>query len=238
MIPWRVKNFFSEHFPLGYHLLVNIHYRRESEEYWNAAFDLSWELGSRDWPTKNELIRSLTSSSDRLLDVGCGTGATLRYLQDKGYTNLEGLEVSARAVEVLSKHGITMHHARLPDLPLPDHQFDVVIASQVLEHIIRRKKFLRELSRILKPKGALMLFVPDNCLGPIDEPSHVVKFTRESLTKELSPHFTSVFVSSMKDEKFEMPVLFAYAQNRMDARPPQLLADALDMAMQGNREAG
>ncbi|MBN9127264.1 MAG: class I SAM-dependent methyltransferase [Nitrosospira sp.] len=236
MIPWRVKNFFSEHFPLGYHLLVNIHYRRESEEYWNAAFDLSWELGSRDWPTKNELIRSLTSSSERLLDVGCGTGATLRHLQGKGYTNLEGLEVSARAVEVLGKHGITMHHARLPDLPLPDRQFDVVIASQVLEHIIRRKKFLRELSRILKPEGALILFVPDNCLGPIDEPSHVVKFTKESLTKELSPHFTSVFVSSMKDEKFEMPVLFAYAQNCMDARPHELLADALDTAMKKNSE--
>ena len=232
MIPWRVKNFFSEHFPLAYHLLVNIHYRRESEEYWNEAFDVSWEAGSRDWPTKNQLIRSLTSSTDRLLDVGCGTGATLRYLQDKGYTNLEGLEVSARAVEVLGRHGITMHHARLPDLPLPDHQFDVVIASQVLEHIIRRKKFLQELSRILRPGGALILFVPDNCLGPIDEPSHVVKFNKESLKKELSPHFKSVFVSSMKDEKFEMPVLFAYAQNHVNARSSEQLADTLDMARQ------
>ena len=142
MIPWRIKNFFSDHFPLGYHFLANIRLRHESEDYWNAAFDTSWEAGSRDWPTKNRLIRTLTSTTDRILDVGCGTGTLLRYLQKHGYSRLEGLEVSRRAVEVLSAHRITMHHARLPHLPLPDAQFDVVIASQVLEHIIRRRKFL------------------------------------------------------------------------------------------------
>lgn len=236
MIPWRIKNFVSEHFPLGYHLLANIHSRHESEEYWDAAFDASWQAGSRDWPTKNRLIRNLTATTDRILDVGCGTGALLRYLRDFGYANLEGLEVSRRAVEVLGQHGITMHHARLPNLPLPDEQFDVVIASQVLEHIIRRRKFLHELRRILKPTGTLIVFVPDNCLGPIDEPSHVIKFTKDSLATELSACFKSVFIESMKDEKFAMPILFAYAQNAA-ARPSRELADALVAASRKNPEA-
>ena len=230
MIPWRIKNFFSEHFPLGYHLLANIHTRHESEEYWNAAFDISWQAGSRDWPTKNQLIRTLASTTDRILDVGCGTGTLLRYLREHDYVNLEGLEISRRAVEVLGEYGITMHHARLPDLPLPDQQFDVVIASQVLEHIIRRQKFLSELRRILKPTGAAILFVPDNCLGPIDEPSHVIKFTKDSLKKELSVYFKSVVVESLKDDKFAMPILFAYAHNHATGRSPSELADALDMA--------
>ena len=230
MIPWRIKNFFSEHFPLGYHLLANIHTRHESEEYWNAAFDISWQAGSRDWPTKNQLIRTLASTTDRILDVGCGTGTLLRYLREHDYVNLEGLEISRRAVEVLSEYGITMHHARLPNLPLPNQQFDVVIASQVLEHIIRRQKFLSELRRILKPTGAAILFVPDNCLGPIDEPSHVIKFTKESLKKELSVYFKSVFVESLKDDKFAIPILFAYAHNHGAGRSPSELADALDMA--------
>jgi SAM-dependent methyltransferase len=230
MLPWRIKNFFSEHFPLGYHLLANVQARHESEEYWNMAFDISWQLGSRDWPTKNQLIRALTSTTDRILDVGCGTGSLLRYLQEYGYANLEGLEISRRAVEVLGERGITMHHARLPNLPLPDQQFDVVIASQVLEHIIWRRKFLYGLRRILKPMGTLIIFVPDNCLGPIDEPSHVIKFTKETLTKELSACFKSVFVETMKDEKFEMPILFAYAQNHAPARSSKELEDALAIA--------
>ena len=230
MIPWRIKNFFSEHFPLGYHLVANIYTQHRSEEYWDAAFDISWQAGSRDWPTKNRLIEALSSNTDRILDVGCGTGTLLRHLQQHGYTNLEGLEVSRRAVEVLSEHGITMHHARLPSLPLPDQQFDVVIASQVLEHIIQRRKFLSELRRILKPTGASILFVPDNCLGPIDEPSHVIKFTKDSLKKELSVYFKSVFVESLKDDKFEMPILFAYAHNHAEGPSHAELTDAFDMA--------
>lgn len=238
MIPWRIKNFFSEHFPLGYHLLANIHTRHESEEYWDAAFDISWQAGTREWPTKNHLVRSLSSTTDRILDVGCGTGTLLRYLKEHGYVNLEGLEVSRRAVEVLSGHGIAMHHARLPNLPLPDQQFDIVIASQVLEHIIRRQRFLSGLRRILKPSGALMLFVPDNCLGPIDEPSHVIKFTKDSLRKELSGCFRSVFIESLKDDKFAMPILFAYAHNQAAGRSPREIADALDVVTRKKPASG
>lgn len=200
MIPWRIKAFFSEHFPLAYHLLVNLRTQQNSEEYWDYAFEVSWQAESRDWPTKNRLIKALTSPTDYILDVGCGTGTLLRYLKEHGYKNLEGLEISKRAVEVLGKNGITMHHTKLPNLPPLDRQYDVVIASQVLEHIIRRKKFLRGLQKILKPTGSLIIFVPNNCLGPIDEPSHVIKFTKETLLKELSLCFQSVYVECMKDE--------------------------------------
>jgi 2-polyprenyl-3-methyl-5-hydroxy-6-metoxy-1,4-benzoquinol methylase len=230
MIPWRIKAFFSEHFPLGYHLLANMHAEHKSEEYWDYAFDVSWQAGSRDWPTKNRLIKALTSPADRILDVGCGTGTLLRYLKEHDYRNLEGLEISRRAVEVLGKHGITMHHAKLPHLPPLDQQYDVVIASQVLEHIIRRQKFLRGLQQILKPSGSLIIFVPDNCLGPIDEPSHVIKFTRKSLMRELSSCFQSVFVESMKDENFDMPVLFAYARNKIGKYSHEELTDILSLA--------
>lgn len=231
MIPWRIKAFFSQHFPVGYHLLANMNAEHKSEEYWDNAFDLSWKAGSRDWPTKNKLIKALTLPSDRILDVGCGTGTLLRYLQEHGYTSLEGLEISKRAVEVLGGVGITMHHAHLPDIPSLPPQYDVVIASQVLEHIIRRKKFLNGIKQILKPTGILIIFVPDNCLGPIDEPGHVVKFNQKSLTKELSSCFQQVFVSSMKDEKFEMPVLFACAQNEMGRFSADQLTDILQQAM-------
>ena len=230
MIPWRIKAFFSQHFPVGYHLLANMNAEHKSEEYWDNAFDLSWKAGSRDWPTKNKLIKALTLPTDRILDVGCSTGTLLRYLKEYGYTNLEGLEISRRAVEVLGGMGITMHHASLPSLPPLEPQYDLVIASQVLEHIIRRKKFLKGIKQILKPTGGLIIFVPDNCLGPIDEPSHVVKFNNKSLKSELSNHFQQVFVASMKDKKFRMPILFAYAQNQIGRFTEDKLASILQQA--------
>ncbi|SDY67279.1 class I SAM-dependent methyltransferase [Nitrosomonas halophila] len=235
MIPWRVKSFFSENFPLGYHLLVNLRNQHKSEEYWDNAFDQSWQSGNRDWPTKNRLIKALTSPADRILDVGSGTGSLLRYLKENSYAHLEGLDISKRAVEVLGKHGITMHHAVLPDLPKLGQQYDVVIASQVLEHIIRRQKFLSGLQKILKPSGSLIIFVPDNCLGPIDEPSHVVKFNKNSLMKELSTCFRSVFIESMKDDNFEIPILFAYAQNNIQKYTHDELANILSQVTHQQR---
>ena len=210
-IPWRVRYLISEHFPLFYHFVANLGEDRKDERFWDEAFRISWQAGSRDWPTKSRLIQSLTSPSDTILDVGCGTGSILRYLMSCGYTDLHGMEVSQAAVETLSGVGIRMTKGRLPWIPLPDNTFDVVIASQVLEHIVRRGKLVKEIARVLKPGGRLLVFVPDECLGPIDEPSHVIKYTLDKLQSFLSKYFASVEVRRFRDENFTMPILFASA---------------------------
>lgn len=137
----------------------------------------------------------------------------LRYLQTAGYRNLHGLEFSKLAVEKLSAIGITMHQAKLPNLPLENASYNVVIASQVLEHIIRRKSFLKGVRRILKQGGKFFVFVPDNCLGPIDEPSHVIKFNTDTLGKLISPYFQNLEITRMKDENFDIPILFGLGMN-------------------------
>lgn len=107
-----------------------------------------------------------------------------------------------------------MWQGRFSDLPIPGARFDVVIASQVLEHIIRRRRFVSEIARVLKPQGRAFIFVPDDCLGPIDEPEHVIKYTRDSLEKFLSRTFDIISIESMRDTNFPMSVLFAQVRKR------------------------
>ena len=152
-VPWRVKNFISDQFPLLYHLAVNLGASGNSAGHWDERLAETWHADYRSWPTKNELIASLTTKRDRILDIGCGNGSILRYLRGLGYADLHGLEISRYAIERLRGEGIEMHLGKLPLIPLPDASFDVVIASQVLEHVIRRKRFLREIQRVLKPSG-------------------------------------------------------------------------------------
>ena len=90
-----------------------------------------------------------------------------------------------------------MHSGLLPQIPLPDSTFDVVIASQVLEHIVRRAKFLKEIRRVMKPEAKAFIFVPDDCLGPISEREHVVKFNARTLRKLLERYFSVVSLRSM-----------------------------------------
>ena len=82
-VPWRVKNFLSEHFPLLYHLAVNVGAKGNSPAHWDARLAETWDAKDRCWPTKNELIASLTTGRDRILDIGNGTlrslGVRLQY---------------------------------------------------------------------------------------------------------------------------------------------------------------
>ncbi len=215
-IPWRAKNFLSEHFPLLYHLVRNAGTRGNNPDYWDRRLSQTWDDASRIWPTRNDLVASLTQPSDVILDIGCGNGSILRYLKGRGYSNLHGLETSGYAVQRLGAEGIQMHSGALPSIALPDASFDVVIASQVLEHIIRRGRLMSEIRRVLKPRGRAFVFVPDDCLGPISESEHVIKFNARSLRKLLAAYFSVVRLESIRDINHPMQVLFAHVETRAD----------------------
>ncbi|PCJ36093.1 MAG: hypothetical protein COA93_01995 [Alphaproteobacteria bacterium] len=212
MIPWRLKNFVSEHLPLFYHFVSNIGVKVNSDEYWDEIYSKEWDNPGRIWPTKNQLLEGKIQKTDSVLDIACGTGSILRFLKNKGYEDLHGTELSGLCIERLKKLGISMFRSYLPKIECLDNSFDVVIASQILEHIVKRGKFLNEIKRVLKSDGQCFLFVPDNYLGPIDEPSHVIKFNDKTLAKLLGKHFQNFTITSMKDENFEMNILFAHIQ--------------------------
>lgn len=209
IVPWRVKAFLSQHFPLAYHLAVNVGLHGNSEQHWDRTLEQSWDDPARAWPTKVALIESLTRSDMRILDVACGTGSILRALKGRGYADLHALEISGYAVARLNSEGIHARRGMLPQIDFPEGQFDVVIASQVLEHVIRRGVFAKEIRRVLRPGGRALIFVPDNCLGPIDEPEHVIVYTHDSLRGFLTKHFSVDRVESVRDANHASPILFA-----------------------------
>ena len=212
LVPWRVKNFLSDRFPLLYHLVVNAGISGNSQAHWDLMLTQNWDEAELTWPTKNELIASLTRPPDAILDIGCGNGSTLRHLRSLGYRQLHGLEISTYAIQRLRGEGIEMHYGVLPSIPLPEASFDVVIASQVLEHVIRRRRLLSEVRRVLKPGGRALIFVPDDCLGPISEPEHVIKFNAHSLRKCLQQYLSVVRLESMRDVNHTISILFAQCE--------------------------
>ncbi len=213
MIPSRIKKFISDKFPLAYHKIINFGQTVNSDEYWDNIYQIEWDSEKRIWPTKNVIIKNNTKKTDAILDIACGTGSILRFLKDNGYKDLHGTEISNLCIERLENLGISMFKSFLPIIECDDNNFDIVIASQILEHIIKRDKFLSEIKRVTKPGGQCFIFVPDNCLGPIDEPSHVIKFNQKSLTKLIGKYFDNFTVTSIKDENFEISILFAHIKN-------------------------
>lgn len=116
-----------------------------------------WFAGRRDiifrnMPKKKEL---------KILDVGCSGGINMKFLKEKKFKNVFGIDISKQAIESCKKNGIKnvllMEGSKTS---FKDKEFDIIIASDVLEHIKDDEKALSEWGRILKDNGKLILFVP------------------------------------------------------------------------------
>ncbi len=96
-----------------------------------------------------------------ILDVGCATGALLAAFSEAGWS-ATGVEVCAEAVEWGREHfGLDLLSGTLEDLSLPEASFDVVHASQVIEHVNDPRSFIRAARRLLRPGGFLVLATPN-----------------------------------------------------------------------------
>jgi 2-polyprenyl-3-methyl-5-hydroxy-6-metoxy-1,4-benzoquinol methylase len=93
-----------------------------------------------------------------LLDAPCGRAALTLALQEKGF-NAIGADVDRQAESVLGNSFAPVNLDR--DLPWPDQTFDAVVSTEGIEHLENHFSFLREMGRILKPGGVLILTTPN-----------------------------------------------------------------------------
>ena len=128
-------------------------YHELEEQHW-------WFASRRD--AVYDLINSLElPATAAILEIGCSGGPLMQRLRASGYTDLTGIDVSAPAIELAKARGVP--NVSLMDgaaLEFTNARFDVVIASDVLEHIEDEGKALCEWTRVLKPGGQLLVFVP------------------------------------------------------------------------------
>lgn len=107
-----------------------------------------------------ELIK--TKKVDSILDVGCGEGFTLNRLREQKIGNkLEGIEYLKTAIELGKKMypDIKIKQGNIYNLPYADNSFDLVLCTEVLEHLEDPEKGLKELVRVAKKY--LIISVPN-----------------------------------------------------------------------------
>jgi 2-polyprenyl-3-methyl-5-hydroxy-6-metoxy-1,4-benzoquinol methylase len=95
----------------------------------------------------------------RILDVGCGTGGMFPLLSSFGHT--EGADGSPEAIAYATQRfpGFTVHHVSLPER-LPDSEWDVITAFDVIEHLDDPVACLRTMREHLVDDGQIVITVP------------------------------------------------------------------------------
>jgi 2-polyprenyl-3-methyl-5-hydroxy-6-metoxy-1,4-benzoquinol methylase len=142
--------------------------------------------------------RTPSAKGVRLLDVGCSNGAYLAAMREKGW-DVEGVESDGDAVEYArNSRRLKVTQGDVEDAlgELPPNKFDVVTMWHVLEHAFDPAAALKQIHRVLKPGGVLMLEVPNYASPlvslfkrywfPMDIPRHLYQFTPATLKTMLS----------------------------------------------------
>lgn len=125
-----------------------------SQEYLSTSLD----------PFKMAHILELTDYKYRIkiLDLGCGNGLMMDVLRSKGCV-LEGIDIAPSVVRTARKKGFTTHQLSLEGkwAHKITNKFDLVMASEIIEHIFDTDRFLEEIRKVLTKNGELIITTPN-----------------------------------------------------------------------------
>lgn len=130
----------------------------------------------------------------KILDLGCGVGQFLYFLEKQGFKNYYGIDVSAQQID-FCKEKITDKVQAIDGLEFLKNKkdiFDLIVLNDVLEHISKDRvvQLLRVIYSSLKKNGSLFIKVPNmaNPFGLLDrykDITHELGFTEHSLKETL-----------------------------------------------------
>lgn len=123
-----------------------------------------YDLHAKDYDQRRDYLNSFEKDElkrligdvkgKKVLDVGCGTGRLIGYLQNEG-AEVTGVDLSEKMVEKVQKKFsfIDVKQADIRELPFENDSFDVVIAAFVIVHLKDLQEAFDEVCRVLKPGG-------------------------------------------------------------------------------------
>ena len=125
-----------------------------------------YDVGS--FCTRKLIISQIKHKYGTLLEIGTGISSMLSDIKSSKKLNFDcfGVDISDTTISTVKKQfdalGIKaeLKVADAESLPFPDNTFDVIISAHKLEHIKNDNLVIKECSRVLKPGGELIIFVP------------------------------------------------------------------------------
>ena len=163
---------------------------------------------------KLNLVNSLQPAKGSILDIGAGTGDFLSVVKENGWNTI-GVEPSDKEKAIAKSKGVVFVEQTSE---LENNSFDIITMWHVLEHVPNLDNQLKELKRLLKPNGNLIIAVPNfksfdakhygNFWAAYDVPIHFWHFSKTAIKRLFAKEdMELVQVLPMKFDSFYVSLL-------------------------------
>jgi SAM-dependent methyltransferase len=183
------------------------------------------EVGGGVWETIWPIMAERTAGRRTLLDVGCGFGFAVDYWQRIVGGEAIGVELADYGQEGARRLGITVYDRLLQEIPeLAGRKFDVVYASEVIEHVPDPAAFVALLADYVAPTGMLVLTTP--AAEFVQPSSH-----RPTVHAALAPGFHGFLLSASAFADTARRAGFAHVDARVFNERQMLWASRVPLAV-------
>lgn len=170
-------------------------YKKKGDIHWQEMVSRSVRKFNAYQQARYDWIIRLAGEmkGQRVLDIGCGDGA-LSYLLAKQGVRVSGLDNEELGL-AYAKRNVPQAEfvlASAYELPFGEASFDLVVSSELIEHLEQPEKMLAEAVRVLRPGGQLILTTPHRLTEkPLDQ-YHTQEFFPGELEALLKRHFQEI----------------------------------------------
>lgn len=147
---------------------------------------------------RTDIIRHIPHGTANILDVGCGSGASIKFMKEQGYSRVCGIEMEPAQVEMARQHADKVLHLDLnlvifrdpaylrQEFPEP---FDTILFGDILEHLPYPNLVLLRMRDILDTDGHIVCSIPNaGYLGMVD------KILNQSFQYQDAGHFDATHI--------------------------------------------
>ena len=145
-----------------------------------------------------------------VLEIGTGSGYGIELIAPRAKRFITIDKFMAERAEPLPDN-VEFRQATVPPLPFESESFDYVISFQVIEHIKQDIDFVREIHRVLRRGGKVIITTPNAPMSLTRNPWHIREYKSEELHNLFEVHFRDVKVESVAGNE---QVMAYYERNR------------------------